>query len=287
MRLSIPFALCLATAAGSQEPVAKAWPLDPDGVVRIWSTAGSVRVIGWDKDSVSVTGTAPPGGFYGGGSRAGVKLGVEAVGASASDAKSDLVVRVPARARISVKSTVADVEVTSFAGQVDASTIGGRLTIQGTPTEIRAESMNGDLEVTASPGFLRLKTATGRIKWTGGSDDALVSTISGLLTISGGPVNRGRFESLDGNIRFESAVTMRGAIEFDTHSGSVELVLPRSSNAELSVSAVSGNLLGKPFKRGDRAGTAVEMATVGSRGFSGAAISVRSFKGRVTASVQP
>ncbi len=287
MRLSLLLVLSVAATAGSQEPIARAWPLDPDGVVKIWNSAGSVRVIGWDKDTVSVTGTAPAGSFYGGGARTGVKLGVESASAGATDAKSDIVVRLPARARISVRSTVADVEVTAFAGQVDANTIGGRLTIQGTPTEIRAETMNGDLEVTASPAYLRLKTATGRVKWTGGSEDVLISTISGQLTISGGPVNRGRFESLDGNIRFESAVAMRGAIEFDTHSGSVDLVLPKSSNAELSVSALSGNLLGKPFKRGDRAGTAIESATVGSRGFSGTAISVRSFKGRVTAILQP
>jgi len=286
MRLSILFVLTVTTVAGSQEPIARAWPLDPDGIVKIWNSAGSVRVIGWEKDSVSVTGTAAPGSFYGGGGRSGVKLGVESP-SGAPDVKSDIVVRVPARARISVRSTVADVDVSSFAGQVDANTIGGRLTIQGTPSEIRAETMNGDLDVTASPAYLRLKTATGRVKWTGGSEDVLVSTISGQLTISGGPVNRGRFESLDGNIRFESAVAMRGAIEFDTHSGSVDLVLPKSSNAELSVSAVSGNLLGKPFKRGDRAGTAIESAMVGSRGFSGTAISVRSFKGRVTAILQP
>ena len=287
MRLSILLAVTVATAARSQEPVSKAWPLDADGVVKIWNSAGSVRVIGWDKDSVSVTGTAPAGAFYGGGGRTGVKLGVESNGTVVAEVKSDIVVRVPARARIWVKSTVADVEVSGVAGQVDASTIGGRLTIQGTPSELRAESMNGDLEVAASPAYLRLKTATGRIKWTGGSDDVVVTTISGQLAISGGPVNRGRFESLDGNIRFESAVAMRGAIEFDTHSGSVDLVLPKSSNAELSVSAVSGNLLGKPFKRGDRAGAGLETATVGSRGFSGTAISVRSFKGRVTASLQP
>ena len=150
MRFSILLAFTVASSVGSQEPVARVWPLDPDGVVKIWNTAGSVRVIGWDKDSVSVTGTAPPGAFFGGGGRTGVKLGVETNAGNANEPKSDLVVRVPARARISVKSTVADVEISAFAGQIDASTIAGRLTIQGTPTEIRAESMSGDVDVTAS-----------------------------------------------------------------------------------------------------------------------------------------
>ena len=56
--------LCvLASSLAAQEPVSRSYPLNPDGAVRIMSTSdlGSIRVVGWDRDSVVISGTLARG----------------------------------------------------------------------------------------------------------------------------------------------------------------------------------------------------------------------------------
>jgi hypothetical protein len=296
MRTRIVLSLVLLTASAlrlsAQEQLPRSYPLNPDGAVRITSLTdgGSIRVIGWDKDSVVVTGAMARGSrFYAGGGLTGMKMIVEAdKGAPARVAgASDIVVRVPARARVWVNSALADVEATSIAGQLDVMAVGSHVRVQGTPSELRAETMNGDVEVTASPAYLRLKTATGHITWTGSSEDVALTTVSGKMIINGGSVNRARFESIDGDIRFTGGVTKTAAVTFDTHGGDVTLLLAKDTDAEVQANAPSSDLFGKRASPGtDIAKRYTNYATVGKPGMAGATIVVRSFKGRVTASMQ-
>ena len=74
----------------------RGWPLDRDGMVKMFLHSGRIRVIGWDRDSISVTGTVSRGVVpYGGGSRRAVKFGIEG---NTPDSWGDLTVRVPAGA---------------------------------------------------------------------------------------------------------------------------------------------------------------------------------------------
>src|SRR5690606_36017566 len=49
--------LLVAAPAAAQRKVAERLPAAPDGYVRVHNIAGSVKLIGWDRDSVAVTGT--------------------------------------------------------------------------------------------------------------------------------------------------------------------------------------------------------------------------------------
>ena len=276
----------------AQEQVLRSFALSPEGSVRITNLtdSGSIRVIGWDRDSVVVSGTLARGTrFFGGGTRDGVKMfwepekGMNQKLAGASD----VVVRVPARARVWVNSSMADVEASAIAGQFDVTAVGSHVRVQGTPSELRAETMNGDVEVTASPAYLRLKTATGHITWTGSSEDVALTTVSGKMVINGGAVTRARFESIDGDIRFSGTVTKSASATFDTHGGDVTLLLTKDTEADVQANAPTSDLFGKRVVAGKDAGKRVtNFATLGKPAMGTAEIIVRSFKGRVTATLQ-
>ena len=276
----------------AQEQVSRSYALSPEGSVRITNLtdSGSIRVIGWDKDSVVVAGTIARGSrFFGGGSYQGVKMfvDVDKGGFTKAAGTSDLVVRVPARARIWLNTAMASVELSAVSGQVDVMAVGSHVRVQGTPSELRAETMNGDVEVTASPSYLRLKTATGHITWNGSSEDVALTTVSGKMVINGGTVNRARFESIDGDIRFSGGVTKSASVTFDTHGGDVTLLLSKDTDAFVESSGPASELFGKRSKPpGDRARRETNYASVGKPAETGARIVVRSFKGRVTAALQ-
>jgi hypothetical protein len=107
------------------------------------------------------------------------------------------------------------------------------------------------------------------------------------MIINGGSVNRARFESIDGDIRFTGGVTKTAAVTFDTHGGDVTILLAKDTDAEVQANAPSSDLFGKHSSPGtDIAKRYTNYATVGKPGMAGATIVVRSFKGRVTASMQ-
>src|SRR2546430_14915288 len=68
----------LARQATAQAQIAQRWPLDPGGSVRIANPAGRIRVLGWDADSVAVSGLLEPraGRFSAAGDQHVLTLGV-------------------------------------------------------------------------------------------------------------------------------------------------------------------------------------------------------------------
>lgn len=273
--------LLAVTAAGAQQKIDRQIPLNAMGLLRITNLLGSVRVTGWDKDSVSVGGSAGPDAqFYMGGTPVGIKLGVEAAKGSTTET-ADIVVRVPVRARVWVRTTDGDVEVTAFNGDLDVSAVNSRVRIKGSLKQATLETLSGDVELTASPEYLRIRTGGGRVTWTGSSDDVAITTVSGGITVTGGTVTRGRFESVTGDVKFSGSTPPQGSLAFDTHAGDIHVGLAKDVQAHVSAAAIALDLFGTKSTQqlGGQPGTSA--TTIGGKGFTGATVIARSFKGKI------
>lgn len=296
MRTSIVAFLLLALSAAdaaAQQQLDHRRPLRADGLLRIHNLVGSTRIIGWDRDSIAVTGTVAKGGgrFYVGGDAGGVKLGVER-GLPAADASLEvpdsapahLDVRVPAGARVWVRAASASVEVSGLIGGIDVASVTGRIHISGAPREAIVESMAGEIVIEAAdPTTIRAKSAAGAVSLSGGARDANVTTVTGDITISDGVYERGLFESIEGAIRFNGDLAMAGDFEFINHAGPVELRLPANVSADFLVNTFHGevdNAFGSEAVRSRPDLRGRELAF--SRGSAGAHVVIRTFKGRVS-----
>src|SRR6266446_3643583 len=85
----------LGRQAMAQARVDQRWPLDPGGSVRIVSPFGRIRVLGWDVDSVAVSGRldAGAGRFYATGDAGARKLGVDIAADARNSGRAELDVR--------------------------------------------------------------------------------------------------------------------------------------------------------------------------------------------------
>ncbi|MBI3792432.1 MAG: hypothetical protein HY275_16345 [Gemmatimonadetes bacterium] len=268
-------------AQGAAHANERRLPLNADGVVKVFNYGGAVRIVGWNKDTVSVTSTAPlPATFFMGGSAGGIKLGLESDG---SGARADLTVSVPAGARVWVRTTSANVEVTGLTGALDVGTVEGRIHVRAQPQQLTVESMTGDIDVLASPAVLRIKGARGRVTWAGSSDDATVTTVEGAIAVRAGVVTRARFESVSGAITYQGGLVRGGQLVLDSHAGDVSAVMSRGAVADVEVDAPTCDLLGARTVRGiDDVRRAPVFGTLGKDAFPSARILLRSFKGRAT-----
>src|SRR2546425_1042882 len=97
--LTVALAL-LGRQATGQARVDERWPLDPGGSVRIVSPFGRIRVLGWDADSLAVSGRldAGAGRFYATGDAGARKLGVDIAADARNSGRAELQIRVPRRA---------------------------------------------------------------------------------------------------------------------------------------------------------------------------------------------
>lgn len=269
-----------ATAAGAQVPVDRRLPADRDVALRIFNLAGSVRVIGWDRDSVAVTGTVGKGvRLVMGGTRGAIKLSPDHQGEDDAGPPADLEVRVPRTARVWVKTGTAPVTVEGVRGGLDLYTVSGAIAVTGDPRELRAESMDGSVTVTGTPAWARLETATGAVVLRGGGGNVGLTSVSGPLTVSGGAVERARLESVTGAVTFAAAMVRGGSYDVETHAGRVELHVPEALGVDLEATTVHGTIDGAAAARATRRdeGRKVSLVT----GDAGASIAVRTFKGPI------
>lgn len=279
--------LALPQALAAQARVSRSFPLNPDGSVRIHALVGTVLVRGWDRDSVTVRGTLGAGNrLHSGGGRTGIKMFVEAENDLRPTA-STLEIMVPARAKVWIKTATADVRVGSVTGSLDVYVISGAIDVSGSPADVNAEAIDGTILIRGSPGWVRAKSASGAVSLWGASRDVALSTVSGRITVDGnatprGVFERGRFESVTGDISFRGWIERGADLRFDSHGGAVDVTLPQRG-ADLELTTISGAIRNEASSArplAGRYGRGAELRT--TIGDGGTAVSVRTFKGAIT-----
>ena len=293
-RTWLAFALALLPRqATSQARVDERWPLDPGGSVRIVSPFGRIRVLGWDADTVAVSGRldAGAGRFYATGGAGARKVGVDIAADARSTGRAELEVRVPRRATVWVRSAAADIDVVGMDGTLDLSTVGGAVHVVGTPQDVTAETMDGRVEIAGGTGRARVKTVSGNILLRGASADLGASTLSGTIVVraagwqrGGTGVQRGKFESVTGDISFDGELGRGGGVELESQRGNIVVRVPAQTIVDFDVVTIRGtitNTLGhreqQPKPRAGGGGNELRFST----GPGGAQVTVRNFKGAI------
>ena len=263
-------------APAARTGVAARWPFAADGSVRIVNPTGRIRVIGWDVDSLAVSGHGP-GRLAAAGTASVRKLVVTGGG-------SELEVHVPRGARVWVKSASADIDVVGVDGTLDLNSTAGAIHVVGTPADVTAETMGGPVELAGGSGRARVKTVSGDILLRGASVDLGASTLSGTIVVraagwqrGGTGVQRGRFESVTGDVRFEGELGRDGIVELESQSGAIALRVPATTVADFDLVTIGGSVTNRLT-----AATAERGVLRFSTGAGGAQVTARSFKGSIS-----
>jgi DUF4097 and DUF4098 domain-containing protein YvlB len=143
--------------------------------------------------------------------------------------------------------------------------------------------MTGRLTLDVRTAVARAKTVTGAILLRGNISDATATSVSGNVLIEDAFVQRGSFESVDGELRFVGELRRGASLDFVTHAGAVEFLLPATTDAEFRFSTYEGGLRSEfkaPIRTSRSKIKGSEQSFVVGQG--GAHVSVRTFRGRVT-----
>ena len=274
-------ALVVATDLSAQTPVVRRMALNPGAAIKAFVPAGTARVIGWDRDSLVITGTVAQGEhFFFGGGRNGVKFGTESQTGRTESRASHLVIHVPRSSQVSVKGGNTVIEAVDVSGSFNI--VGGSITVGGRAGEIEAEAMDGSVSITATARWVRARTASGTLRLTGDIEDAAAGSITGPVFISSSGIARGQFGSVTGDIVFTAPLREGGVFFFDNHSGAVELRLAPSAAGTFTASTVSGVIQNELLSARPTSGGAGQGESLTFRlGTGGSHVTIRTFKGAI------
>lgn len=269
-------ALLLAGEAGAQRQVNARHDASASGTVEINLNSGSLRVVGWGRNEVQVTGTLGRDGdrVVLDGSGRNTEVRVSGRGRSGP---ATLEVRVPAGSSVSVVTAAAPVTITGVNGAIESTTHAGATTIQGSPRSIEVTSQQGGITVNAQTDRVTLTSLAGSVRVAGTvRQRAEISSMAGAVEISGsvgeadihalngavrvanvtggrveinsvagsvtvnGSRLRGNVETVSGSVVVSGS--LGGALEVTSHAGSVELRLPGSTAADVTVTSFSGGV---------------------------------------------
>lgn len=292
IRLALVFLGVMPGVTAAQQRVDQRYPIAANASIRLTFIVpmATIRVVGWDRDTIAITGTIGVDDRFAGGindTRLGAKFYVESQ-RSLKEKKSVgkppwLELRIPKRSRLWIKGGGADIDIREITGSLDVSIVSGRIHVAGAPREVNAEAMDGDIQVEGTIPWLRAKSAAGTVTLRGGGEDIALASVSGNVAVNGAPITRGRFETVTGDIRFSGSTPRDGALTFDSHSGAVELTVPQKIQADFDFTTISGSISNgltgaRPVGSRDMRGRELGL----SNGGGGARIVVRTFKGAIT-----
>jgi DUF4097 and DUF4098 domain-containing protein YvlB len=276
-------AFLAAPMAGGGERVDARRAAATDAIVEIDGAGGSLRIVGWDKAEVWVTGTLGDGaeGLELSGSSRRISVDVETMGHPDS-VKSDLEVHVPAGARVEVSAMSADITVTSVTGTVTADTVAGDVSVTGSAKEISLESVNGSVTAACACARAHVESVNGAVTVTGGHGEIEASTVNGALTVTGGKFERAKLETVNGRITFDGELVPRATLGIESVGGSVELRLPAGTDADFTINTFSGSIRndwGEEGRRTSRYTREQELSFTAGSG--GASVDVQTLSGNV------
>jgi DUF4097 and DUF4098 domain-containing protein YvlB len=272
-----------AAPAGAGERVEQRRSAAPDGLVEIDNSAGSIRVVGWDKNEVEVVGTLgeqADGLDISGGSHR-VSISVETHG-TPHGVNSDLEIKVPKRSRLLIDSFAASIAVEGVDGLIEAETVNSGITIAAGSKEVRAESVNGGVEVACPCRRVEASAVNGPVTIRGASGVVEASTVNGRLLVEGGRFERAQLESVSGGVEFTGDLDAGATLDVETVSGHVELGLPAGVSADFSISSFSGpitNEFGPEPRRISRYTSEKELEF--STGSGGATVTIHTLSGAI------
>jgi DUF4097 and DUF4098 domain-containing protein YvlB len=270
-------------AAAAETPIEESRAIAADGLVEIDNMAGGMEITAWDKPEVHISG--------GLGedvekleileSSAGLKIRVRNRQDQRRVDETFLRLQVPATVSVEAESVSADLAVHGLTGDsLVFNTVSGDLAAQVQTRRLEVETVSGDVSFTGTAPRVSVETVSGEINLQGIEGEIAISTVSGDASMQGSRVDRGRFETVSGDLQLTLDLAERGRLNVESMSGDLQLQLPSGQQAEYTAQSFSGDIqsdFGEVSGNSDGPGQSLSFLA----GDNGATIQIESFSGDI------
>jgi len=238
--------LAASPAIRAGTPISERAAADPAGSVEVSNVAGTVRVTGWDRNEVEVTGKLGKGNEKLEFAVADKVTRIKVImpGKSYDVEETDLVIHVPAASRLSVNTVSADIEVQGLLGAQRLQSVSADIRTAAAGEDVECKSVSGDIAVNGSfkKGLLTITTVSGDATALRVAGEVNANTVSGDITLGLGETNRSRVRSTSGDLTMAALLAADGKLDAESISGDVRLELVGAVDAEFDLSSFNGEI---------------------------------------------
>ena len=220
--------LAVPCAARAGEEINRSTTADPAGTVEVSNITGSVKVVGWARNEVQVTGELGEGAErleFTKGDKV-TRIAVITPNHSGHADDSDLEISVPVGSSLSINTVSADV------------------TVQNVHGAQRLQTVSGDVQTQSSGEDVECRTVSGDVMIDGSGKKGLVSitTVSGTFRLGVGATSRSRLRSTSGDISLTGPVTPDARVDIESISGDVRLDFVGTAPGDYDISTFNGEI---------------------------------------------
>jgi hypothetical protein len=213
------------------------------GTVDLSLVAGKITVRGWQRANVRVVASTQNGSlrFDATPNRVTLRVEREREGAS-SPGPASYDVSVPRGTRLRLRAGSGNVTVSGSQGEISATSVGGAINVTDARRQVALESVSGLIIASQISGDLRAQNVSGGIRAENVSGRLEAWAVNGGIRLIGGRSNDIRAETVGGDILYAGPAATGGTYDFESHSGTIRVTIPRSPGAKVRVETVRGTV---------------------------------------------
>ena len=234
-------------AARAEQQVEERVPSNhANGKVEVDIGEGSIRVIGWDRNEVEVTGTLGDRVDRLEVRKGRRKVWVRAYVPKEGDSReTHLTIHAPHNNDIDVQVFKGPISVSGIEGDTKLESFGGDITAVGPFKRLETRTVNGNISVdaasrSAGADKVRAKSVSGAIAIRNVRREVEAQTISGAVSIASSALNKVTVETVSGDVRFDGMLSRLGRLQIETHGGDIVGVFPADLAVEFDVTSYNG-----------------------------------------------
>lgn len=216
-----------------------------EGTVDLSNLSGDIIVTGWSRREAQIKATSERGQLELDVSSSRITLEEEGRGSmwgGGRRGETRYEVSVPRGVRVIARSTSGDVLVRGTGGEVEAGSTSGDVQVEDAVRRIELTSVSGDVTARQLKGTVDATSVSGSVELESVDGVLHAGTTSGDISLASVTSRDVEASTTSGEITFSGDMATDGRYEFHSHSGTIQLTIPGSSNARFSVETFSGDL---------------------------------------------
>ncbi|MCZ6727167.1 MAG: DUF4097 family beta strand repeat-containing protein [Acidobacteria bacterium] len=286
MKITTTLLLALLAIPAAGATVDETRATGPNPEVSVEAILGSIRIVGWDRNEVHITGTLGSGikdlQITGDEDEVDIEVEYHEHHRKLLDGEANLEIFVPTGSDVEIETVKGTIDIENVNGDLELQTIHGGITVIGPASLVEADTVSGDIRISGSNTDVEANSVGGSVIVIGASGDIEISTMNGAIEVDTARADSVALESMSGPIEFRGDLAAGGDLSVEAYSSHVVLVLPSTVSATFDIETQTGNIdneFGPKPQRVDgfMPGKTLEF----SLGDGSADISVESFCGNV------
>jgi DUF4097 and DUF4098 domain-containing protein YvlB len=238
-------AVFMSMTGWTAEPIDQSIEAKEGTTVLVENVAGIVRVTGWDKREVTVTGELGDGADrvvvsaeYG---RVLVRV---LMPRSSTTANTELIVSAPADSRLEVETVSAAVQIANMSGSQRVNTVSGNVITFSAGDKLEVRSASGDITVTGNgkTSEATVTSVSGDVSIKGLTGEVNAKSVSGDVSLKGIDISQVRLSSTTGKLLLEGSVNSEPDLDLESVSGDAEIIIDGDLSGEFDLKTTFGEI---------------------------------------------